>query len=748
MKIKSMTATFGRLEKARLEPGPGLTLIHAPNEGGKSTWAAFWRTMLYGIDTRDRDKKGYLADKNRYQPWSGAPMEGEITLEYEGRDITIRRGPRGNSPFGFFSAVYTGTQEPVPGLTASNCGELLTGVGAEVFSRSAFLGDGNLSLTTAPELERRIAALVSSGEEDVSFSQAMGRLKEWKNRRQVNKSVGEIPKLEGELSQVREALEQLEDISAQVTRLEGEQAALAREREELSRQMEAHRAAVRQKLDLRYAQAEEEYQAARTQLSNLEAEWAARPLPHREELKKAQGELQYLKVLEEEIKQGSAALEESKQSAALAQEAAKDERFTGLSGEEAVTKAGEDAAAYHAAIKRAAGLRKRFFLFHATFISVSAYFLFSSWYTFRQTNLILPILAVYALLTCLSFLCLRSSSKIRKQAGELLAQYGVQTPEELTAQALSYRDLCQAAGKAVHEVEVIQNAVAERETKLEATQQQQLDFVHQFAPEASDMFGCSAALSRALNVDHDLALARDRTEERRRRLDDLTAQGAGRGEDPGVQLPVPEAGTEETAQALARTAQQLEQVTAQLNQAQGTLQAMGDPAALSAQAEELEGRLERRRLEFDALAAAMDALTQANSQLQERFSPELNRLTGQYMARLTREKYPAVSLTRELEGFVREGDGVLPRSALYLSRGTADQLYLALRLAVCRLCLPEKPPILLDDALTSFDDSRLEGALELLWELSGEQQLLLFSCQKREGEVLADMPGVKKIELL
>ena len=217
MRIKSMTATFGKLDHARLEPGPGLTLIHAPNEGGKSTWAAFWRTMLYGIDTRGRDKKGYLADKNHYQPWSGAPMEGEITLEYEGRDITIRRGPRGNTPFGAFSAVYTGTQEPVPGLTASNCGELLTGVGAEVFSRSAFLGDGNLSLTTAPELERRIAALVTSGEEDVSFSQAMDRLKSWKNRRQVNKSVGEIPKLEGELAQIRESLDQLGAVTAQTS---------------------------------------------------------------------------------------------------------------------------------------------------------------------------------------------------------------------------------------------------------------------------------------------------------------------------------------------------------------------------------------------------------------------------------------------------------------------------------------------------------------------------------------------------
>ena len=43
-------------------------------------------------------------------------------------------------------------------------------------------------------LEKRIAALVSSGEEDVSFSQAEGQLREWLNRRKVNKSVGLVPK--------------------------------------------------------------------------------------------------------------------------------------------------------------------------------------------------------------------------------------------------------------------------------------------------------------------------------------------------------------------------------------------------------------------------------------------------------------------------------------------------------------------------------------------------------------------------
>ena len=50
-------------------------------------------------------------------------------------------------------------------------------------------------------------------------------------------------------------------------------------------------------------------------------------------------------------------------------------------------------------------------------------------------------------------------------------------------------------------------------------------------------------------------------------------------------------------------------------------------------------------------------------------------------------------------------------------------------------------------ALLREQRDRLEAALELLWELSGEQQLLLFTCQKREGEVLAGTPGVTKLTL-
>ena len=158
MIIRHMQGTFGTLDGEQLRLDTGLNIIYAPNESGKSTWCAFLRAMLYGIDTSQRARAGFVPDKQKYAPWSGKPMAGELELEQGGKCITIRRWTETpGAPLRGFSAVYTGTDIPVPGLTAADAGEQLTGVSAEVFARSAFIGQGGLVVTGTPELEKRIA---------------------------------------------------------------------------------------------------------------------------------------------------------------------------------------------------------------------------------------------------------------------------------------------------------------------------------------------------------------------------------------------------------------------------------------------------------------------------------------------------------------------------------------------------------------------------------------------------------------
>lgn len=80
MKIHKLTASFGKLNHDTIEFNDGLNVVYAPNESGKSTWCAFIRAMLYGVDSAERAKTGYLPDKIKYAPWSGAPMEGTMEL--------------------------------------------------------------------------------------------------------------------------------------------------------------------------------------------------------------------------------------------------------------------------------------------------------------------------------------------------------------------------------------------------------------------------------------------------------------------------------------------------------------------------------------------------------------------------------------------------------------------------------------------------------------------------------------------
>jgi uncharacterized protein YhaN len=60
-----------------------------------------------------------------------------------------------------------------------------------------------------------------------------------------------------------------------------------------------------------------------------------------------------------------------------------------------------------------------------------------------------------------------------------------------------------------------------------------------------------------------------------------------------------------------------------------------------------------------------------------------------------------------------------------------DQLYLALRLAVAKELTPDAPMVL-DDALVRFDDTRHAAAMELLRQEAEDKQIILFTCQERE----------------
>ena len=214
MKICSMTASFGCLSHETLTAEPGVNLFVRCNEQGKSTWAAFVFAMFYGIDSSERAAKGRLPAKTKYLPWNGAPMEGTLVLEHQGRQIVLERTSVGSRPMTAFRAWDKTTGQALPDWTGETCGQLLLGVERDVYRRTAFLSGQELQVNPDADLSRRLAALAASGRQEDSFPAAMERLKAEKNRLRYHKT-GLIPEAEQQLRQIHDTLSRLEQLRQQ-----------------------------------------------------------------------------------------------------------------------------------------------------------------------------------------------------------------------------------------------------------------------------------------------------------------------------------------------------------------------------------------------------------------------------------------------------------------------------------------------------------------------------------------------------
>ncbi len=270
MIIRKMTASFGKLQNDSLELSEGLNIIYAANEGGKSTWCDFIKAMLYGIDSSAREKGGVKPDKIKYAPWSGAPMAGTMDIIYEGQAISLERKGRANAPMREFSAKLTGTGTEA-GIPAAAAGETLTGVSRDVFERSAFIGQGKLIVGGSPELEKRIAAIVQTGEENVSFTQSKERLDSAIRRRRYNKS-GRLPELEREISENREILMETMSEGKKGEDLYRAKVSAIRRRDELLVKVSELRRQTRQKSMEMLSEYRGKIKAIEKELTELEAE--------------------------------------------------------------------------------------------------------------------------------------------------------------------------------------------------------------------------------------------------------------------------------------------------------------------------------------------------------------------------------------------------------------------------------------------------------------------------------------------
>lgn len=149
----------------------------------------------------------------------------------------------------------------------------------------------------------------------------------------------------------------------------------------------------------------------------------------------------------------------------------------------------------------------------------------------------------------------------------------------------------------------------------------------------------------------------------------------------------------------------------------------------------LQKELKQLENKNNSFNIAKEVLQIAYEKMKNNVTPKFTKNLSQTINKISNGKYNKVTINDE-EGLMVELENGEYITADRLSIGTIDQLYLSLRLSMAEEISEEKMPVILDEAFAYFDDYRLENALKFLVEELEENQIILFTCTKREEEIL------------
>ncbi|WP_214629073.1 AAA family ATPase [Paenibacillus agaridevorans] len=147
--------------------------------------------------------------------------------------------------------------------------------------------------------------------------------------------------------------------------------------------------------------------------------------------------------------------------------------------------------------------------------------------------------------------------------------------------------------------------------------------------------------------------------------------------------------------------------------------------------------LEADSSRYAVLSVSRALIRATRKKFEEERQPSVLRHASAYMRLLSEGRYVRVHAGGPEAGIgIERSDGIAKDSGL-LSRGTAEQLYLSMRLALAREATgPVKLPMLLDDLFVNFDRARLHAASALMNEIASERQIILFTCHEHVRDAM------------
>ena len=164
-----------------------------------------------------------------------------------------------------------------------------------------------------------------------------------------------------------------------------------------------------------------------------------------------------------------------------------------------------------------------------------------------------------------------------------------------------------------------------------------------------------------------------------------------------------------------------------------------DPGELYSKMQANDARIEELKSQHKAYFVALKAIENASDNLREEISPRLAEYSTGLMEIMTNRKYTSFDVTDGLKVTFKDALGS-DKSIDFLSGGTRDLAYIAVRMALIDMLYTEKPPICFDESFAHQDNIRAKSMMQAIHSLAEEgHQSFVFTCRQREAALATEL---------
>ena len=200
--------SYGKLKEKEIDLKEGINILYGKNEAGKSTLLKFIINSFYGI-SKNKNGKQY-SDYEKYLPWSGEEFSGRIEYELDNKEkFEVYRDFKKKNP-----KIFNENKEDISkefNIDKTKGNEFFyeqTNIDEDLFLSTIVVNQQEVKLGNKEQsmLVQKIANLVGTGEDNVSFKRAIDRI----NRRQLEE-IGSLKSREKPINIISRKIDILEN---------------------------------------------------------------------------------------------------------------------------------------------------------------------------------------------------------------------------------------------------------------------------------------------------------------------------------------------------------------------------------------------------------------------------------------------------------------------------------------------------------------------------------------------------------